>query len=161
MLLLRALSGRWILVGHLATTADVCVPDCDVCRPYISKGWPGPQPQTKNRIAATTISIIVVLIISPCIKKGRHLICEGRVVACITENNRRIETVQATSSISAPIDDTNSSAGELNPTVLSNSRPRGPCRGTGPGACRTVCGPGRAGTWPCRLRSRTSLRNNG
>jgi hypothetical protein len=88
-------------------------------------------------------------------KKARYLLHEGTVILSTPENNRRIETMQVTGSISASRDDAYSSAGELNPTFSSNSQPRGPCRDTGPAARRTACAPGRAGIWPCRPHMRT------
>ncbi len=49
------------LVGHHPATTCRGVADYGVNSPSISNGWPGPQPVTKNRIAATKIKKIVVL----------------------------------------------------------------------------------------------------
>lgn len=46
--------------------------DCGACVLSISNGWPGPQPATKNRVAAIRISVIVVFIDSLSTKELAH-----------------------------------------------------------------------------------------
>jgi hypothetical protein len=51
-------------VAHPTATTCVGVVGWGVCRLSISNGWPGPQPATRHRVIATTISIVIVFIIS-------------------------------------------------------------------------------------------------
>ena len=50
---------------YLAATTCTGDSDWGVCMPSISNGWPGPQPATKNIIAAITNRMMVAFTISP------------------------------------------------------------------------------------------------